>query len=269
LDLVSEAKMKTMAATVVVILGLTLLPPPSSLLPAHAADITAEELLLKVDDLWRGESSYSEMTMDVVTENWERSLTMKGWSLGKDHSLIVITYPPKERGVATLKVNEEMWNYLPRVNRVIKVPSSMMMAGWMGSHFTNDDLVKESRLSEDYDYEITFQGQRNGVEIYELTLVPRPDAPVVWGKIVMTITTSDLMPIEGLYYDEDGYLARTMVFSHVKEMAGRMVPSVLTLVPADEPGEKTVITYGTLDLGQDIDESFFSRKTLQRKDLAR
>lgn len=236
---------------------------------ASAAGITAKELLRRVDDLWRGESSYSEMTMEVVTANWQRSLSMKGWSLGKERSLIVITYPPRERGVATLKIDEDIWNYLPRVNRTIKVPTSMMMAGWMGSHFTNDDLVKESRLSEDYLYEITFQGERDGREIYELTLTPRPDAPVVWGRIVMTIGTDDLMPIKGLYYDEDGNLARTMTFSSVKKLAGRLVPSVMTLVPADEPDEKTVITYARLQLGLKLDSDFFSRRTLQRKDLAR
>lgn len=233
--------------------------------------MSATEILEKVDDLWRGESSYAEMTMDVRTEHYERSMKLKAWSLGKEHSLFVITYPPKDRGVATLKTGQDIWNFLPRVNRVIRVPTSMMMANWMGSHFTNDDLVKESRLSEDYESEVTFEGVRDGEEmaIYDITLIPKPDAPVVWGRIVITVIQEELLPLIGLYYDEDGILVRTMLFSDVKVMAGRKVPAVMTLIPEDKPEERTVITYGALELGLDLEEDFFSRQTLTRKDLAR
>ncbi len=232
---------------------------------------SAEEILEKVDDLWRGESSYAQMTMDVRTEHYERSMVLKAWSLGKEESLFVITYPPKDRGVATLKTGKDIWNYLPRVNRVIRVPTSMMMANWMGSHFTNDDLVKESRLSEDYESEITFEGVREGEEsaVYEITLTPRPDAPVVWGRIEFTVLQNELLPLEGLYYDEDNVLIRTMTFSDIREMAGRRVPAVMTLIPEDKPGERTVITYDSLDLGLNLKKDFFSRQTLTRKDLVR
>jgi len=229
---------------------------------------SAKQILAKVDDLWRGKSSYAEMTMDVKTRHYERSMKLKAWSLGKDYTLFVITYPPKDRGVATLKSGQDIWNYLPRVNRVIKVPTSMMMANWMGSHFTNDDLVKESRLSEDYDSKITFEGSRDGAEIYEITLIPKPDAPVVWGKIVFTVLKNGLMPLKGLYYDEQGTLIRTMTFSDVKVMAGRRLPAVMRLTPENKPNEHTVITYNTLDLGVKLTPDFFSRQTLMRKDLA-
>lgn len=229
---------------------------------------SAKEILEKVDDLWRGESSYAEMTMDVQTEHYERSMKLKAWSLGKDYSLFVITYPPKDRGVATLKTGQDIWNYLPRVNRVIRVPTSMMMANWMGSHFTNDDLVKESRLSEDYESEITFEGNRDGREVYEISLIPKPDAPVVWGRIEFTILKEELMPLKGLYFDEDGSLVRTMTFSDVRVMAGRRIPAVMELIPEDKPGEKTVITYNSLEIGLDLTTDFFSRQTLTRKDLA-
>ena len=238
------------------------------LLPGTVRATSATEILEKVDDLWRGESSYAEMTMEVVTENWKRTLELRAWSLGKERSLVIITYPPKERGVATLKVEQDIWNYLPRVNRVIRVPSSMMMAGWMGSHFTNDDLVKESRLSDDYESSITFEGERQGEIIYELTLVPKPGAPVVWGRIVITVLADSLIPTRSLYYDEDGNLVRTMVFSDVGELAGRQVPMRMTLVPEDKPKESTVIVYHTLKLGLGLKEEFFSMATLVRKDLA-
>jgi outer membrane lipoprotein-sorting protein len=230
---------------------------------------TAKDILEKVDDLWRGESSFAEMTMDVVTENYERSMKLKAWSLGKERSLFIITYPPKDRGVATLKAEQDIWNYLPRVNRVIRVPTSMMMANWMGSHFTNDDLVKESRMSEDYDAEVTFEGNRDGNDVYELTLLPRPEAPVVWGRIEITVIQETLIPTRSLYYDEDGKLSRTMIFEEVKELGGRLVPTVMLLIPEDKPDEKTVITYESLELGLGLKPDFFSRGTLTRKDLVR
>ncbi|MFV1957029.1 MAG: outer membrane lipoprotein-sorting protein [bacterium] len=243
-----------------------------SLLSASSADaksrIDPVEILVKVDDLWRGESSYADFTMEVTTVHWQRSLKMKAWSLGKDYSLIIITHPPKERGVATLKALKDIWNYLPRVNRVIRVPTSMMMAGWMGSHFTNDDLVKESRMSEDYDVEITFDGTRNGSEVYDLTLTPKPEAPVVWGKIVITVTKDDLLPTESLYFDEEGELARSMVFTDIRMFEGRRVPATLTLTPADKPMEKTVVRYEDMKFGLGLDTKFFSLRNLSRKGLA-
>ena len=239
------------------------------LVPSISHATTAKEILEKVDDLWRGKSSFAEMTMDVVTEHYERTMKLKAWSLGKEDSLFIITYPPKDRGVATLKAGNDIWNYLPRVNRVIRVPTSMMMANWMGSHFTNDDLVKESRMSEDYTSEVTFEGNRDGDDIYELTLFPKPEAPVVWGRIVITVFQETLLPLRSLYYDEDGKLSRTMTFDGVKTLGGRLVPTVMILVPEDKPDEKTVITYESLELGLGLTKDFFSRSTLTRKDLVR
>jgi outer membrane lipoprotein-sorting protein len=247
----------------------SLLLSATLLLPGASHAITATEILEQVDDLWRGESSFAEMSMDVVTEHYERSMKLKAWSLGKEHSLFIITYPPKDRGVATLKAEQDIWNYLPRVNRVIRVPTSMMMANWMGSHFTNDDLVKESRMSEDYDSEVTFEGVRDGNTVYEITLHPKPEAPVVWGRIEITVIQETLIPTRSLYYDEDGNLSRTMIFDDVKTLGGRLVPTVMFLVPEDKPEEKTVITYDSLELGLGLKTDFFSRSTLTRKDLVR
>jgi outer membrane lipoprotein-sorting protein len=236
-------------------------------LPGIAIALDATEILEKVDDLWRGESSYAEMTMEVVTEHYQRSMKLKAWSLGKEYSLFIITYPPKDRGVATLKAEQDIWNYLPRVNRVIRVPTSMMMANWMGSHFTNDDLVKESRMSEDYDAEVTFEGDRDGIALYDIVLHPKADAPVVWGRIEITVIQDTLIPTRSLYYDEDGNLSRTMFFKDVRTLGGRLVPAVMELVPEDKPGEKTVVTYDSLELGLGLKADFFSRSTLTRKDL--
>ncbi len=206
--------------------------------PAWAETLTASDILNKVDDLYRGTSSHGMMTMEVVTAHWSRTLSLEFWSKGKDKSLIRILAPLKEKGTATLRAGNEIWNYLPKVNRVIKLPSSMMSASWMGSHFTNDDLVKESRFTDDYNCKITFQGLRKGENVIELSCIPQPDAPVVWGKVEIVVRHSDYLPIVMHYYDEGLRPARDMTFSQFKKMSGRTLPAVLTLIPVDKPREK-------------------------------
>jgi hypothetical protein len=201
--------------------------------------------------------------MEIVTEHWTRSMEMRIWSLGTDYSLIRVLAPRKDAGTATLKSENEIWNYLPRVDRTIKLPASLMGAAWMGSHFTNDDLVKESRIIEDYDIEISFDGARDGVMVWELVLTPKPEAAVVWGRIEEQVRQDDLMPIWVRYFDDRGDLARTMVFSEFQVMGGRLVPAHMVVEPADKPGESTTITYGDLEFDVGLEPSFFSLQRLR------
>jgi hypothetical protein len=226
---------------------------------------SAREIIDRVDRLLRGDSSHGVAVMEVVTENWERSLTMEMWSLGVEHSLVRILAPPKEAGTATLKAGDDIWNYLPKVDRTIKIPASMMMGSWMGSHFTNDDLVKDSRLVEDYDIEIGFEGSRDGVEVWELVLTPRPEAAVVWGRIEYQVRKADLMPVWARYYDEDGKPARGLTFGEFETMGGRLVPTLMDMRPEDKPGERTTVRYQKLEFGVPIDESFFSLQNLKSR----
>ena len=159
---------------------------------------------------------------------------------------------------------DDIWNYLPKVDRTIKIPASMMGGAWMGSHFTNDDLVKESRLVDDYDVEMAFEGERDGVDVWELRLTPKPEAAVVWGHMAFLVRQRDSMPLWARYYDEDGELARTMEYSAFTEMGGRLVPGVMDMVPADKPDERTSFRYEELEFDVDLDTSFFSLRTLQR-----
>jgi outer membrane lipoprotein-sorting protein len=223
------------------------------------------DIIDQVDRVLRGDSSHGVATMEVVTEHWTRSLTMEIWSLGTEHSLIRVTAPAKEAGTATLKADKDIWNYLPKVDRTIKIPASMMSGSWMGSHFTNDDLVKDSRLIDQYEIEITFEGERDAETIWEFTLTPLPDAPVVWGSIEMEVRKSDLMPLASRYFDEDGVLSRTIEFADFEEMGGRLIPAVMNMYPADKPGERTTMMYEDLEFDIDIDESFFSLRNLQRR----
>jgi hypothetical protein len=224
---------------------------------------TAREILEEVDQLLRGESSQGLVTMEIVTAHWARELEMEVWSLGIDHSLVRVRSPAREAGTSTLKAGQEVWNYLPRVDRTIKVPPAMMMGSWMGSHFTNDDLVKESSIVDDYDFEIMFEGERRGVEVWEFELIPKPEAPVVWGKVEYQVRKSDLMPTWVLYYDESGELMRTMTFSEYRSMGGRLVPARMDVVPSDKPEERTSLIYHELAFDIGLDESFFSLRNLR------
>ena len=231
---------------------------------AHCQE-TPRDIIDRVDRILRGDSSHGIATMEVVTEHWSRSMTMEVWSLGTDYSLIRVTAPPKEAGTATLKAKQDIWNYLPKVDRTIKIPASMMSGAWMGSHFTNDDLVKESRLIEDYDIETSYEGDRDSATVWEFKLTPKPEAPVVWGYIEYRIRKADYMPIWARYYDEDGGLSRTLEFSEFRKMGGRLVPAVMNMHPEDKPGERTTMIYDSIDFDIDLKQSFFSLQTLKRR----
>lgn len=238
---------------------------PLCLLPTIAPAIpTAKEILDTVDDLYRGESSRGVMTMTITTVHWTRSLTMDFWSKGKERTLIRITSPKKERGTATLRSDRDMWNFLPKVNRVIKLPTSMLPSSWMGSHFTNDDLVKENRMTEDYDFSVTGEGVREGEPTVELTCVPKKDAAVVWGKVVFTVRQSDVMPLVVRYHDEEGELARTITFSEFRAVGGRVIPVRMEVEPVGDPGESTVVSYDEIEFDVDLPDEVFSIRNLQR-----
>ncbi|HHO46932.1 MAG TPA: outer membrane lipoprotein-sorting protein [Desulfobacteraceae bacterium] len=224
----------------------------------------AREILETIDDLWRSTSSAARLRMVVTTAQYTRTLIMEGWTKGKEKSLIKIISPLKERGTVSLKDGNTMYTYLPKTDRVIRLTSGMMMGSWMGSHFTNDDLVKESRLADDYEPALTFEGPRGGEEVIEFELLPKADAPVVWGRIDMVVRAADLLPLSARYYDEDMVLARTLDFQDIREMGGRLLPARLRMVPADKPAESTEMTYLEIEFDIDVPDSLFSLMQLRR-----
>ena len=229
------------------------------------AEVDPRAIIDRVDRIMRGDSSHGIATMQVVTKHWERRMTFEIWSLGTDYSLVRLHAPKKEAGIATLMAEDNIWNYLPKVDRTIKIPASMMGGSWMGSHFTNDDLVKQSRLVDDYDIAIAFEGDDPaGVAVWEFLLTPKPDAAVVWGSIEFQVRKSDFMPIWAKYYDEDGELSRTMEYSDFREFGGHLLPSVMQVYPADRPLERTTITNEELEFDIELDQSFFSLRNLKK-----
>jgi len=231
----------------------------------YADDVDrARKILREIDDLWRGESSYGKFTMRVKTEHYSRTLQMEGWSKGTEKTLMRILKPLKEKGTATLKSDDTIYSYLPKTDRTIRLTSGMMMGSWMGSHFTNDDLVKESRMEEDYIPEIIFEGVKEGREVVIFELRPKPDAAVVWGKLELMVTRKDYLPVYEKFYDEDLKLARTMQFESIKILAGRSRPSVMRLEPVDKPGEYTEFIYESLQLNIPVKDNLFSLTNLKR-----
>jgi hypothetical protein len=224
----------------------------------------AKEILREVDDMWRGASSHTILTMQVKTSHYTRNMRLEAWSKGKEKTLVHILTPLKEKGTATLKSGSNIYTYLPRTDRTIRLTSGMMMGSWMGSHFTNDDLVKESRMEEDYDPTVSFEGRRDNQDIIEFTLIPKPDAAVVWGKVVLTVLTDGYLPLIQYYYDEDMNIARTITFNKIKQMAGRPRPTVMRVVPADKPNEYTELVYEKMEMDIKLSEAFFSLSHLKR-----
>ncbi len=230
-------------------------------------DDRAKEIVDRVDQLMRGDSSRADIRMEIQSKHWKRILEAKAWSKGTERALIQIRKPVKERGTATLRAEENIWNYLPKVERVIKIPSSMMMGSWMGSHFTNDDLVKESRMITDYHITISFDGERSGTKVWEFTMAPVENAAVVWGKLVLEVRQEDYMPTWQRYYDEDGEMVRTMTFGDYRKLDDRLVPTLMEVRPTDTPEEYTRVIYQDIDFDVDLADEFFSLRNLRAQRL--
>ncbi len=251
---------------------------------SHAAD--DQEIVDRVARLFISQSSIATVEMQITREDFQRKISMQFWSLGESNILVRIRRPQEDAGTAILKVGSKIWYYLPKANRTVKMPASMMMTSWMGSHFTLDDLLKESRLTDDYVIATSFEGQRDGVAVSEYTLTPRRAAAVVWGKITLEIRQADQMPIRQRYYDEDGKLVRELSFSEYKTVSGRLIPTRLVMRPLDKAGEKasadggvlvdevrrppdqtveqTTITYENIIFDEPISEETFSRRNLKQ-----
>lgn len=230
----------------------------------HSQELTAKEIVKKSDDKSRGKTMQGEMTMNIIRPSWERSISMKSWSKGDKHFMIYITAPAKEEGQVFLKVDKEMWNYVPTISRMIKIPPSMMMQSWMGSDFTNDDLVKQSSIVVDYEHTLLGEVTIREMNCYKIELIPHEDAPVVWGKIIAWVTKDGFDMWRAEYYDEDSYLQNTQSSYDIKNFGDRDIPSRMEIVPADKEGEKTVLIFKNSIFNKPIDDSFFSKQNMKK-----
>jgi outer membrane lipoprotein-sorting protein len=233
--------------------------------PMEAGNLSEKEIkdiIQHIDQLYRSESSYSELKMEIVTPHWSRTLEMQAWTKGMDKTFIRIASPKKEKGVATLRIKNEMWNYLPKINKVIKIPPSMMISSWMGSDFTNDDLVKEFSLFEDYTYKLT-QVEDETEDLIYIDCIPREDLPVVWSHVVIAVREKDHLPVWQRYYDEKDKLMRVLKYSDIEKFDDRIIPSTMELIPQNKQGHKTVIRYLKLQFNLKVEEEIFSLRNLR------
>ncbi len=224
------------------------------------AENDAASLVKKMDELFRSTSSVATMKMQIITPNWQRTLAMQSWTRGMDDTFIRVLSPRKDRGVSTLKIDKEMWNYFPKINKVIKVPPSMMMGSWMGSDFTNDDLVREVSLVEEYQVSKTEEGEN-----YRLTLIPKKNTVTVWGKIEFIVNQQSLLPLSQSYFNEKGEKVRLMEFSNIKDFNGKKMPAIMTMVPLNKAGHKTVIEYVEAEFNIELADNIFTLRNLQKR----
>ena len=225
------------------------------------ADRDAKSLIDEMEALYRGESSKATLTMKVETPQYSRTMQMESSSVGQQDAFIRILSPKKDRGISTLKLDKEMWNFFPKINKVIRVPPSMMMGSWMGSDFTNDDLVKQTTLTQEYDLQLTETPTE-----YNITLLPREKTVTVWGRIDYIVNKEHLVPVNQNFYDDEGVMIRKMVFSELKDFGGRIMPSVMEMIPLNKEGHRTVIIYDNLEFDPpDVDESTFTLRHLKSR----
>lgn len=215
-----------------------------------------------IDRLYRHDSSHTVMEMEIHTPHWSRTLKLEAWSEGMDKTFIRILQPQKERGMGTLRIDNEMWNYLPKTNKVMKIPPSMMMSSWMGSDFKNNDLVKEFTFTEDYSFDYV-QPEDADESLLYLKCTPKPGKPIVWGHVLVAVDRETLIPKWEEYYDEHDELMRTMYFREVEDFDGKQLPSIMELVPQTKEGHKTVLHYIEAEFDIRITERIFTLRNLR------
>lgn len=223
----------------------------------------ATEIVRRADEKMRGETLQAEMIIRTVRPTWTREMAVKAWTKGSSFSMILIQSPKKDEGTAFLKRGKEVWNWLPTLERTIKLPPSMMAQSWMGTDFSNDDLVKESSVLNDYTHQLLSDTAVGGRMCYTILLLPKPDAAVVWGKIIVCIDKQDFVELHTRFYDEDNILINTMNGFDLKEMDMRMLPTRFEMVPADKPNHKTELIYKQLRYNQPIDNTFFTLEQMK------
>ncbi|MBL7923206.1 MAG: outer membrane lipoprotein-sorting protein [Bacteroidia bacterium] len=223
----------------------------------------ATEIVRKADQHVRGNTSVSELTIRIIRPTWSREMTMKAWSKGDDLAMILITSPAKDRGTGFLKRKKEVWNWLPAIERNVKLPPSMMSQNWMGTDFTNDDLVKEASIVVDYTHELAGEESIGGRNCFIISMLPRPEAAVVWGKVLLWIDKKDFMMMKAEYYDEEGELINLMTSRDVRQLGGRLIPATMEMIPVKKKGNKTVMTYTQIVFDQPLTDNFFSIQNIQ------
>lgn len=224
----------------------------------------ATRLVRAAEEHARGNTMQAEMTMQVIRPTYQRELRMKVWGSGTRASMVLITAPAREKGIVYLKRDRDVWNWIPSVERTIKMPPSMMSQSWMGTDFTNDDLVKEASIVEDYNHTLRADSAIDGRPCHVVHLLPKPEAAVVWGHVELWIDRERPVVLYARYFDEDGMLVNTMHATDVRMLGGRMLPARMEMIPADKPRQRTVIQYASIVFDAPLAPDFFTTRNMTR-----
>jgi outer membrane lipoprotein-sorting protein len=247
-----------------ILIGIIIAISPLKFSLLDAQPLTATEIVRKADDKFKGEQSgYSVMTMTIIRPTWQRTVEFKSWSKENDYSLTLITAPAREKGQTFLKRGTEMWSWNPSINRLVKLPPSMMSQGWMGSDYTNDDILRESSIVNDYDHSIEGSEIVDGRDCWKIRLLAKENADVLWGHQIWWIEKKEYIALKAELYDEDGFLVRSEKASELKTLDGRFLPTKIELVPAENEGYKTILKIVEMKFNLKIEESFFSQQNMK------
>jgi outer membrane lipoprotein-sorting protein len=243
--------------------GTTLIMIAAMMLGSSLQAQDPREIIKKMEDNMRGDANYAELTMTTERPRYTREISLKSWSLGDDYSLIYVTAPARDKGTAFLKRGNEIWNYVPNIDRTVKMPPSMMSQSWMGSDFTNDDLVRGVSTVDDYTHTLLGSEIVDGHNSYKIEMIPKPEAPVVYEKVIYWVTKEHYLPVKVENYDEFGDLVSTINFRDIKNMGGRMIPAVTEMIPEGRPGHRTILITHKSDYNINLTESFFSQQRMR------
>ncbi len=227
-------------------------------------NLSAKDIVKKADDNMRGKTSKADITIKIIRPTWSREMNMKAWSKGDDYSMILVTSPAKEKGTVFLKRVKEVWNWIPSIERTIKLPPSMMSQSWMGTDFTNDDLVKEASSVSDYDHKLLGKENIFGKDCYKIEMIPKPSAAIVWEKVIVWIDSEVFLQLKTEFYNEDGELVNIMNASEVKEVGNRKITSKIEMFPMDKEGNSTVIIYNNIIFDKPIKDNFFTTRNMKQ-----
>ena len=225
---------------------------------------TAFDIVKQTDEKMRGRTSEATMIIRTIRPSWSREMKVQSWIKGTENALLLIQSPAKEKGIVFLKRKKEVWNWIPALEKTIKLPPSMMSQSWMGTDFTNDDLVKESSIVNEYTHQIVGDTTINNSPCYKIQCIPKPETAVVWGKVLLFIDKKSLLEMYVEFYDEDSILINTMKSYAVKIMDGRLIPTRFEMIPVDKKNQRTEIIYESILFNREINDRFFTLEQMKR-----
>ena len=226
--------------------------------------LSAKEIVKKADENMKGKTSQANISIKIIRPSWSREMNMTAWSKGDDYSMILVNSPAKEKGTVFLKRMKEVWNWIPSIERTIKLPPSMMSQSWMGTDFTNDDLVKEASSVSDYTHTLLNKETISGKECYKIEMIPLPSAAIVWEKVIVWIDALEFLQLKAEFYDEDSELVNVMNSEGIKEMGGRKITSKIEMIPINKEGNSTWIIYNSIRFDEEIDDNFFNTRKMKQ-----